>query len=71
MKKIAVLFILSFLSFADQTIACTTFLISGKYTTDGKPLLFKNRDADQMQNSLAFFEDGKYKFIGLVNGTAQ
>lgn len=70
MKKIAVLFILSFLSFADQSFGCTTFLISGKYTADGKPILFKNRDADQMQNALAFFNDGKYKYIGLVNGTA-
>ena len=54
----------------DQTIACTSFLISGKYTVDGKPILYKNRDTDEMQNSLAFFNDGKYKYIGLVNGTA-
>jgi len=53
---------------AIQSQACTTFLISGKYTTDGKPLLFKNRDTDQMQNSLAYFTDGKYKYIGLVDG---
>ena len=54
----------------DQTIACTSFLISGKYTVDGKPILYKNRDTDEMQNSLAFFNDGKYKYIGLVNGNA-
>ena len=70
--KITLLCILSFLLILkDQTIACTTFLISGKYTADGKPLLFKNRDADQMQNALAFFDDGKYKYIGLVNGTPE
>jgi len=51
-----------------QTLACTTFLVSGKYTTDGKPLMFKNRDTDEMQNSLAWFNDGKYKYIGLVDG---
>lgn len=50
--------------------ACTTFLISGSYTADGKPMLFKNRDTDEMQNSLAFFTDGKYKYIGLVDGRA-
>ena len=54
----------------NQVLACTTFLISGKYTVDGKPILYKNRDTDEMQNSLAFFNDGKYKYIGLVNGTA-
>ena len=51
-----------------QIFACTTFLISGRYTADGKPILFKNRDTDQMQNSLAYFNDGMYKFIGLVDG---
>jgi len=71
MRKIALLSVLSLvLIFSVQTFACTTFLISGKYTADGKPLLFKNRDSDQMQNALAFFNDGKYKCIGLVNGTA-
>jgi len=49
---------------------CTTFIMSGKYTADGKPMLFKNRDTDEMQNSLAFFTDGKYKYIGLVDGRA-
>lgn len=59
------------LNLAPDAMACTTFLISGKYTPDGKPILFKNRDTDQMQNSLAFFEDGKYKYIGLVDGTEE
>src|SRR5665648_708110 len=56
------------LVFASQTFACTTFVISGKNTADGKPILFKNRDTDQMQNSLAYFNDGRYKYIGLVDG---
>jgi hypothetical protein len=51
-----------------EVFSCTTFLISGKYTSDGKSILFKNRDTDEMQNSLVFFTDGKYKYIGLVNG---
>jgi len=71
MKKPALLFILILLSApAEKTSACTTFLMSGKYTSDGKPLLFKNRDTDEMQNSLVFFNDGRYKYIGLVDGTA-
>jgi len=57
-----------FLVVAAQTFACTTFLISGRNTADGKPILFKNRDTDQMQNSLAYFNDGRYKYIGLVDG---
>jgi hypothetical protein len=46
---------------------CTTAVVSGKATDDGRPLLLKNRDADALQNRLVYFFDGKYKFIGLVN----
>lgn len=69
MKKINILGLLFFqILFVYQSYACTTFLISGKNTADGKSILFKNRDTEEMQNSLAFFNDGKYKYIGLVNG---
>jgi hypothetical protein len=72
MKKLCLLCFLNLLSIlSNQILACTTFLISGKYTTDGKPLLFKNRDTEEMQNSLVFFTDGKYKYIGLVDGTKE
>ncbi|MBU0560244.1 MAG: hypothetical protein KKG93_11815 [Bacteroidetes bacterium] len=56
------------LFFSAKVFSCTTFVISGKATPDGKPIFFKNRDADQKQNSLAYFTDGKYKYIGVVNG---
>lgn len=46
---------------------CTTAVVSGKVTDDGRPLLLKNRDADALQNKLVYFFDGKYRFIGLVN----
>lgn len=47
---------------------CTTFIISGKYTPDGRPVLFKNRDTDIMDNALVYFKDGRYDYIGLVTG---
>jgi|WetSurMetagenome_2_1015567.scaffolds.fasta_scaffold00134_6 hypothetical protein len=47
--------------------ACTSFIISGKYTADGRPVLYKNRDTDNMNNALAYFNDGRYDYIGLVN----
>ncbi len=56
------------LIFAGPVYPCTTFLIAGKYTSDGKPILFKNRDTETMQNSLVIFSDGKYKYLGLVDG---
>lgn len=53
--------------FINPTKACTTAVISGKYTKDGKPMLWKNRDTNYLNNVLKYFDDGKYSFIGLVN----
>lgn len=47
--------------------ACTSFIISGRYTPDGRPVLYKNRDTDNMNNALVYFSDGRYDYIGLVN----
>ena len=68
-KRSASCTVLLILLFSLDIFSCTTFVISGKATPDGKPLLFKNRDSGEMQNSLVYFTDGKYKYIGLVNGT--
>ncbi len=48
--------------------ACTTIIISGKFTPDGKPILYKHRDTGTLDNALAFFNDGRYPYIALVNG---
>jgi len=50
-----------------QLSACTTAIVSGKFTPDGRPLLFKHRDAGVLQNKLMFFTDGKFEYIGVVN----
>ena len=66
MKKFfIVLFVSSLISFLIWP--CTTAVVSGKATDDGRPLLLKNRDAASLQNRLVYFFDGKYRFIGLVN----
>lgn len=67
MKKI--IFTLSILIsiLVNDITACTTAVISGKYTKDGKPMLWKHRDSDYFQNKLMYFTDGKYDYIGLIN----
>jgi len=67
-NSIQILALVVLLIIGKQALACTTFLISGKYTSDGKPLLFKNRDTQEMNNALVLFDDGKYKYMGLVDG---
>lgn len=47
--------------------ACTVAVISGKYTKDGRPLLWKNRDTWAVNNKIMYLTDGKYKHMGLVN----
>ena len=67
-KGFALLLLILYLSCsAVQVFACTTCIIAGKATKDGRPLLLKNRDSDELQNKLIYFNDGIYPYIGLVN----
>ncbi|GAA4421475.1 carcinine hydrolase/isopenicillin-N N-acyltransferase family protein [Bremerella cremea] len=48
--------------------ACTTAVISGKVTADGRPLLWKNRDTSTgLHNEVAVITGGKYKAVAVVN----
>ena len=47
--------------------ACTSAVISGKITPDGRPLLWKNRVTDFLQNSVKYFSGERYPFIAIVN----
>ena len=60
---------LTLYSLFNVAYGCTTFIVSGKYTSDGRPLLFKQRDTEMLSNALAYFDDGKYKYIAVVDGT--
>ena len=46
---------------------CTSVVVSGKITRDGRPLLWKNRDTDYVQNAVKYFTGQKYSFIAIVN----
>lgn len=46
---------------------CTSAVVSGKATVDGKPLLWKLRDTDNLKNRLQYYSDGKYGYVALVN----
>ncbi len=66
MKKILLITSLAILvSF--NSICCTTAIISGKATPDGRPILWKHRDTDDFNNKMMFIKGGKYEYIGLVN----
>lgn len=51
-----------------ESQACTAVIASGKVTVDGRPFIFKNRDASEgIDNSLVTLKGAKYQFIGVVN----
>ena len=47
--------------------ACTSVIISGCASPDGRPLMWKHRDTGHLDNRLEHFKGEKYSFIGLVN----
>ncbi len=65
MKKI-VLFLLTW-AYAVSSLACTSFIISGKATPSGRPMMFKHRDTGELNNRIARYQGEKYAFMGLVN----
>lgn len=67
MKKIFPIILILTAIFAGDLIACTTAVISGKHTKDGRPLLWKHRDTWAVNNKIMQFDDGKYIYTGLVN----
>lgn len=52
---------------ANEAMACTSVVVSGKVTPDGCPLLWKHRDTGVLQNSVKYFSGEKYSFIAVVN----
>ncbi|MDM8003338.1 MAG: hypothetical protein QUS66_10605 [Bacteroidota bacterium] len=68
MKKLTLFSLLLLMTGVTTDVwSCTTFLMSGKNTPDGRPLLFKNRDTGTLDNALVYFSDGKYDYIGIVD----
>lgn len=65
MKKLLSLIIIS--CSVSMSWACTSFIISGKATPSGKPMMFKHRDTGELNNRIAHFQGEKYAFMALVN----
>lgn len=46
---------------------CTVGVAAGSATADGRPLLWKNRDAQKKDNVVLAFDDGKAPYLGLCD----
>lgn len=68
MKKIIISLFLFFNFFGTTDIfSCTSAIITGKITPDGRPLLWKHRDTGEDNNRIQYFKGEKYSFLALVN----
>ena len=47
--------------------ACSSAVISGKVTPDGRPLLWKNRETGHLKNHMVYVKGEKYDFVANVN----
>ena len=50
-------------------LACTSVIVSGRVTPDGRPLMWKNRDTGTRENHVRFYPatETTYSYTGLVN----
>lgn len=65
--RLIVLFAICVSLIPGDLLACTTAVISGRATADGRPLLWKNRDAPYRDNQVVYIAKGKYKCVAVVN----
>jgi len=68
MKKLLTFLMLTVLCFAwNESGACTSAIITGKLTPDGRPLLWKHRDTGEDNNRIEYFKGKRFDFTALVN----
>lgn len=67
MKKIFLLAGIFTILFSSDLYCCTSAIISGKATKDGRPLMWKHRDTGEENNRIDYIKGPKYCFLALIN----
>ncbi|MEN6618706.1 MAG: carcinine hydrolase/isopenicillin-N N-acyltransferase family protein [Rikenellaceae bacterium] len=73
MKKISFL-LLTFLLIIVvpvEALSCTTVIITGKATKDGRPLMWKNTDTQNMNHRLIYSDHRGYPLIGIARSDSE
>ncbi len=72
MKKvlISILLIFAGILIPAELLSCTSVIISGKATKDGRPLMWKNTDTQNMNHRLIYSDFRGYPLIGIVRSDA-
>ncbi len=69
-KKYGIVFCLGILFLLPLLVSgeeCTTAIIGPEASVDGRPLLWKNRDTNNLSNKVIFVKEVPFSYIGLVN----
>ncbi len=67
MKKLILITVCSLImAVSSDVFACTSAIISGRVTPDGRPLLWKHRDTGAAQNLVRYFHGDKYAFSAVA-----
>ncbi len=67
-KRLLALFLMAaVMTEVQPVLACTSVIVSGRVTKDGRPLIFKNRDTSTLHNMTIVVQGQVYRYIGLVN----
>lgn len=67
-KRLLALFLMAaVMTEVQPVLACTSVIVSGRVTKDGRPLIFKNRDTEALHNMTILVQGKVYRYIGLVN----
>ncbi len=64
---ILLLFLLLHASLPRHSCGCTTAVISPLAGSGGRPMLWKNRDTDFLNNKIIFVRESPYSYLALVN----
>ncbi|MDR2651841.1 MAG: C45 family peptidase [Prevotellaceae bacterium] len=67
MKNILTAILIILIVFVQKSTACTSAIITGKATRDGRPLMWKHRDTGTENNRITYAQGAKYSYIGLTN----
>jgi len=72
MKKLTIilLVVLTGILFPSDLFSCTSVIISGKATKDGRPLMWKNTDTQNLNHRLIYSDFRGYPLIGIVRSDA-
>lgn len=65
-KTVKLLLLLAMMAKLITADACTSVIVSGRVTKDGRPMILKNRDSNNYDNLSVIVQGEKYKYLAIV-----